>query len=403
MNKQAIALAADSAVTIGNHTAIHNSANKVFIFAEKSPVGAVIYANAEFMDVPIEIIIKSYAAKDSGKDFNSIKDYQIDFINYLESNNDLYRFSINEKRYVTNVYHNFLKGLQIGYESRIKEQVDVLKRKLKKKELALIRDDAFLESINYIANLESNNSSFEKYITKNYLKDIINTLSQQFQWLTKKQIKTMSKEICKIYDKKFYRNGYVGLLIAGYGATNIFPQSIHLKLGGVINKKVRYDIISEGSIDENNDATIIPLAQRNVMDTFIFGVDFELMNKMESIVKNDIKKTIKNMNNSVFAPGQKHQITNVLNQSITDAMNEVTEFAKKEYMIPIISSVSTLPVEELTSFAESMINITSVRRSVALDDNIGTVGGPIDVAVITKADGFIWLKKKQYCSLKENK
>ena len=30
MNKNAIALAADSAVTIGQHLAIHNSANKLF-------------------------------------------------------------------------------------------------------------------------------------------------------------------------------------------------------------------------------------------------------------------------------------------------------------------------------------------------------------------------------------
>ena len=28
--------------------------------------------------------------------------------------------------------------------------------------------------------------------------------------------------------------------------------------------------------------------------------------------------------------------------------------------------------------------------------NIGTVGGPIDVAIISKCDGFIWLKRKHY-------
>ncbi len=34
MNRNAVALAADSAVTIGNHLAVHNSANKVFALSK---------------------------------------------------------------------------------------------------------------------------------------------------------------------------------------------------------------------------------------------------------------------------------------------------------------------------------------------------------------------------------
>ena len=60
MNKNAIALAADSAVTIGNHLAIHNSANKAFALSKVAPVGVITYANATFMDIPIEVIIKQY-------------------------------------------------------------------------------------------------------------------------------------------------------------------------------------------------------------------------------------------------------------------------------------------------------------------------------------------------------
>ena len=38
MNKNAIALAADSAVTIGQHLAIHNSANKLFALSKVAPI-----------------------------------------------------------------------------------------------------------------------------------------------------------------------------------------------------------------------------------------------------------------------------------------------------------------------------------------------------------------------------
>ena len=58
MNRNAIAMAADSAVTVGNHMAIHNSANKLFSLSRVAPVGLIIYANAALMNVPVEIIVK---------------------------------------------------------------------------------------------------------------------------------------------------------------------------------------------------------------------------------------------------------------------------------------------------------------------------------------------------------
>lgn len=60
MNKNAIALAADSAVTVGNHLAIHNSANKLFNVSRVAPIGVIIYANATFMNIPFELILKQY-------------------------------------------------------------------------------------------------------------------------------------------------------------------------------------------------------------------------------------------------------------------------------------------------------------------------------------------------------
>lgn len=54
----------------------------------------------------------------------------------------------------------------------------------------------------------------------------------------------------------------------------------------------------------------------------------------------------------------------------------------------------SLPKEELSNLAESLINITSLKRKV--QSNLETVGGDVDVAIITKGDGFIWTKRKHY-------
>ena len=53
-----------------------------------------------------------------------------------------------------------------------------------------------------------------------------------------------------------------------------------------------------------------------------------------------------------------------------------------------------MPKEELVNLSESLINTTSLK--VKVQDNLETVGGDVDVAIITKCDGFVWIKRKYY-------
>ena len=61
---------------------------------------------------------------------------------------------------------------------------------------------------------------------------------------------------------------------------------------------------------------------------------------------------------------------------------------------PILNSINALSKEDLGNMAESLIHITSLRRKV--DEGLETVGGDIDVAIISKGDGFVWAKRKHY-------
>lgn len=65
-----------------------------------------------------------------------------------------------------------------------------------------------------------------------------------------------------------------------------------------------------------------------------------------------------------------------------------------EYSGPIMDVVLSLPKDELGAMAEALVNLTKFKRRVSRQQE--TVGGPIDVALITKGDGFIWVKRKHY-------
>src|SRR5947209_4790696 len=57
MNRRGIALAADSAVTIGEDDKIYHTAEKLFPLAQTTPVGIMTYGSADLIGVPWEIII----------------------------------------------------------------------------------------------------------------------------------------------------------------------------------------------------------------------------------------------------------------------------------------------------------------------------------------------------------
>jgi len=81
-------------------------------------------------------------------------------------------------------------------------------------------------------------------------------------------------------------------------------------------------------------------------------------------------------------------------QSMMRKINVEWQRQTDRFSTPIVLNVSVLPKDELGAMAESLVNLTKFRLRVSPERE--TVSGPIDVAVISKGDGFVWLKRKHY-------
>ena len=86
----------------------------------------------------------------------------------------------------------------------------------------------------------------------------------------------------------------------------------------------------------------------------------------------------------------------IVNSIIVNFENRLSEYRQTKYTDPIMEVVSLLPKPELARMAETLVNLTSLKRKWSTEQE--TVGGPIDVALISKGDGFIWIKRKHYFS-----
>lgn len=97
MNRQAVVLAADSAVTVARQR-VWKSANKIFSLAPFNDIAVMANGSGDFVGYPWETIVKLYRLMVGNRIFDSVKDCAIDFISYLRSgpfhNKELEKISI---------------------------------------------------------------------------------------------------------------------------------------------------------------------------------------------------------------------------------------------------------------------------------------------------------------------
>ena len=389
MNKNGIAIAADSAVTIGNKTKIYNTADKMFMLSKYAPVGILIYNSASIMGIQLEIIIKQYRRKLGEKTFQTLKEYCDDFMSYCIEFANNYSGEKIELEIINNQILNKCDEIFRIVLSMANKEVG--KNSFK-------NDNELMEFINIKiieivdrTNVEINDEVMDDLYYNNILSkldtsNIIDFCSESYKVNLKEE--TKKKIMLKLNDiirnKKYWdRSNFTGIAITGYGDNEIFPVCIQIETLGIINNKVLKLNENSFQITHEQNSQIIPLAQTDVMDEFFLGINNEINQIYVKKFKNGIaSEKDESVKNKIIQ----------LNTSIEEEKNKLV----KDRLMNIHRSLSFLPRDEMIYMAEGMINLTSFKRRLVLDNFSETVGGPIDIAFISKGDGFIWIKRKKY-------
>lgn len=116
MNKDAIAIAADSAVTLTighDREKIFSSTHKIFTLSKYHPIGIMIYNDANFMGFPWETIIKDFRKKLGEEACDKVEDYADRFIKFLKNKKEFYDKNAEELYVQHKVYGYFLSIKEI--------------------------------------------------------------------------------------------------------------------------------------------------------------------------------------------------------------------------------------------------------------------------------------------------
>ena len=409
LNKQAVAVAADSAVTVGGGVKIYNTANKIFNLAKGCPVGIAIYGNAALNGcVPWEVVIKMYRKHIGTNKFPLLSDYAKDFFDYVTTYSQKY---ISEDDALKVLKGSLLQFWDVVIAQGLRENeannapiakpaLPILLDKLTKLVARLKKEKIFPE----FKDLKQD----DYYVANNDVLDIIKDQITKNGGKWKEDFEAIVKECLyrvAVTNNPLTLSTISGVAIFGYGEEEIYP-SLHQQqvYNRVLNKQRIATIPDNNSISESNDASICPMAQRDVIETFIEGVSNTIKNTFLDATASAIKKTVNDLSVVIkpYNPGLADAIK-VMDYSaiVSQYRNEINEIIRREQISPLIGTIASMGKEDIADLAENLIYMTSMKRHVS--PFAETVGGPIDVAIISKGDGFIWAKRKHYFSADLNR
>ena len=406
LNKRAAVIAADSAVTItrGDDTKIINTATKVFRLSSKSPVGVMIYGSAEFMGIPWSVLFKLYRDKNSGKSFDTLREYVDDFINFLRHEKNCIDLGNQLKHLMSQAaqfYYEIVEQVDSDYEEAV-EKAGSDKVDSKKFILKCVNDK--LKQFDDRCKKRGVGAEFEGYSFKQF-QSFAQVALEKLEKLCKQDktpgAKTKWERV--FYDyiiSKLYID-YAGVVFVGYGNDEIYPSIVPLELAGFVDDKLRFLINEDGVrvISNDNEACVCPYAQTDIMRSLMKGIHpamySAVLKKVDESLDSAKQKMIESFAKAGATKKQKEKLKEIDLKDISDKFkSEMKSYIQDTFVNGILDAVEAFNIEDMISMAESLISITNLQRHFSLLEE--SVGGPVDVAVITKSEGFIWVNHKQW-------
>jgi hypothetical protein len=416
LNKSAVALAADSLVTVQTVRSMPKTyiVNKLFTLSKYEPIGVMVYGNAQLLGVPWETIIKIFRQHLRDAAFDQVSEYAHAFASFLAANRELFPKEVQE-------FH--FEQAAIASLQSLREEVDRQVNSYTAENGTISR-----QQINDIANqivyeqwrrlsdaqeLKHLGGAFRERLMHAYrtrLMQLVPEIFANFD-LSRDSIQQLCEIPALLYSKDcFPLDGVSGIVVAGFGRREAFPVVTAISVLGIVEDTLVFRDDEGADMNANrpysHTAAVLPFAQRDVVDAFLQGMDphfYRLIHEYFRQLLDTWPPLLAEMFGHINDE-RKRELQDRLSQAAEEALEDfhqrIQNHIQKQHVDPVLAVVEVLPKEELAAMAEAFVNLTSIKRKMSLD--VETVGGPIDVAVISKGDGFIWIRRKHYFDPKLN-
>lgn len=407
LNKTAVALATDSAITIAagkREEKIFDSGDKLFELSARNPIGVMIYNNMQFCEIPLPVIIKDFRryCREAERAGNAADEFLI-FLNQIGE-------VASERIQLENIQKVIFPIVE-AIDERIREKLSDLVAKLPAGEPVetLLRNTG--EAIDEVlAVFEKRYSGRPRAtfvggktprVVKKYRDAINQVLDSSLAILSDERKRRVFVLLLDLLKSDYMSGGRTGIVVAGFGSREPFPALIAYEIDGMVFGKLKIRQIRECNIERTGErAAVIPFAQKEMVERFLHGLDEDIQNEIISFARRSVSAISDGAVGMLEFSNdeEKRNFSDRLSAAEAAFIAGLREAAfgaiRKKSQAAIEDIVEFMPKPEIAKMAEALVELTSIKRRVSR--GMETVREPIDVAVISRAEGFVWVKRKYY-------
>ncbi len=166
----------------------------------------------------------------------------------------------------------------------------------------------------------------------------------------------------------------------------------------LLSDAVIFEEKSELKITPRDTGFFKAFATTAMADTFTMGFGPDVF----STVRSHLRTTLQNLAGKIEGETGVACATaeQLVSQAIDDHTKKWTDDVYENHAKPLRRVIGSLPLDEMASLAETLVMLESLKEKVTRPSE--SVSGPIDVAIITRHEGFVWAKRKLYFDPKLN-
>lgn len=410
LNRSAVALAADSAVTIsvgdGNEAQIakiYANANKLFELVKGAAVGVMIYNTADIGTLPWESVVKAFRSSTFSHRRMTLEEYADDLQRFVA---DILTRALTEDErlaavslHVRAVVGNFLSAME-HTPGKLRKAND-RKSVLEKEATRNLKELKQLDVADWASGLD------DAQLMRRYRARFLPEVPEVWCGCRlSKRLRSLLVELAMAFliRSQDLIGPWTGVVVAGFGDDEMFPSLRSVRIAGMFEDRLIWLQPEVAKVGVSVPSLIRPYAQTNDAQAFLLGIDPQVSQAIGRFWRDwaaAIHGDIVQIAVSQFSPptDEATRFGEAVETYMKESFKEFGQFMQENFhdlrSASITASAAFLSKGEIANLAENLVELTSLRNRVSLD-RLETVGGATDVAVISKGDGFVWVKRKHY-------
>lgn len=403
MNQRAVALAADSAVTLvdGTTVVVRNDQRKLFELAAGRAIGVMFFGVADMMGHPWDHLIEHYQKKVKPADFGHTRDYAHSFIGMLDNLPEFFPRDKQKEEYrrlLASVYRYVFHLAQYLRETSTGELAQASDARVLEEAIARVwHDYQFREDGSPRGDLSCFPKGFAATIGRDFAGIANEIIAYGFgSFGVNQQAMARLKDISVFaVVKDLFLEDVTGLVFAGYGKEERYPVVVTCFLSALIGGIVKRTEASVDAIDTEVRSKIRVFADSEVTNAFIRGIDFNLERRLYGTVRALLHGLVDQVIGAFgeIDAGKRESIRRQFQAQLVpqyfDALRGMMgEYQQNAFINPVLRVLEIAAKAELAETAKELVSLNVFKKRIMAQKQ--TVGGAIDVAVISRENGFQW-------------